>query len=107
MLVDHRTYHVHPGTLHLQLGIYEKFGFEVQKRYLGEPLAFLVTETGDLNTYVHLWAYEDATDRERRRKALNEDPSWLVYVEKAFAAGYIIKQVTKLMTPAPFSPITR
>ncbi len=103
MLLDHRTYTVRPGTLHLQLALYEGFGFEAQKRHLGAPLAFLVTETGELNTYVHIWAYEDATDRMRRRAALQADRNWLTYLDKAAAAAYITRQETKLMTPAPFA----
>jgi hypothetical protein len=103
MLLDHRTYTVRPGTLHLQLALYEEFGFGVQKRHLGEPLAYLVTETGELNTYVHIWAYDDAADRMRKRAALQADPAWLIYADKAAAAAYITRQETKLMTPAPFA----
>ena len=46
MIVDHRTYKVKPGTLPQQLAIYEKYGFPVQLKYLGKPLAFLTAETG-------------------------------------------------------------
>jgi hypothetical protein len=103
MLVDHRTYTVRPGTLELQLALYEQFGFEAQKRHLGPPLAFLVTETGELNTYVHLWGYLDAADRMRRRAALQEDAAWRIYADKAAACGYITRQETRLMSPAAFS----
>jgi hypothetical protein len=105
MLLDHRTYTVRPGTLKLQLELYATFGFEAQKRHLGMPLAFLVTETGELNTYVHIWAYADAADRMRRRAVLQTDSDWLVYADKAAAAGYITRQETKLMTPADFAPL--
>lgn len=66
MLVDHRTYTVRVGTLRKQLALYEKHGLAVQKRHFGEPLAWLVSETGDVNTYVHIWAYENAEDRTSR-----------------------------------------
>jgi hypothetical protein len=105
MLLDHRTYTVRPGTLKLQLELYATFGFEAQKRHLGPPLAFLVTETGELNTYVHIWCYADAADRMRRREALQTDADWKVYADKAAAAGYITRQDTKLMTPAFFAPL--
>jgi hypothetical protein len=107
MLVDHRTYTVRPGTLHLQLALYERHGFEPQKRNLGEPLAYLITETGDVNSYVHMWVYEDAADRERRRAAMQADPDWIAYAQKAADAGYIVKEETKLLTPASFAPIVR
>jgi hypothetical protein len=105
MLLDHRTYTVRPGTLKLQLELYAAFGFEPQKRHLGAPLAFLVTESGELNTYVHIWTYADAADRMRRRASLQTDVDWLGYAEKAAAAGYITRQDTKLMTPAFFAPL--
>lgn len=103
MLFDHRTYTVRPGTLKLQLALYERFGLETQRRHLGEPFAFLITETGELNTFVHIWTYEDSADRMRRRDALQVDSTWLVYADKAAAAGYITKQETKLMTSASFA----
>lgn len=102
MLFDHRTYTVRPGTLDTQLKLYETHGFEAQRRHLGEPLAFLITETGALNTYVHIWCYRDAADRATRRQALAADPEWRRYAEQAADAGHIIRQETKLMTPAAF-----
>ncbi len=47
MLFDHRTYLVRTGMLKEQVDLYEKYGFEVQKKYLGEPLAFRKTATSD------------------------------------------------------------
>ncbi len=107
MLIDHRTYTVRPGTLRKQLALYEKYGYAAQKRHFGEPLAYLVTETGNVNSYVHIWAYEDAADRMRKRAAMMADPEWQAYIEKNAEAGYLLKQETKLMTPAPFAPIRR
>ncbi len=46
MLIDHRTYTVRPGTLPLQMKLYEEYGLKAQKHHLGEPLAWLVTEFG-------------------------------------------------------------
>jgi NIPSNAP len=105
MLLDHRTYTLRPGTLRKQLELYEQFGLGPQKRHFGEPLAWLVSETGDVNSYVHIWIYEDFADRARKRTALFKDPEWLAYLEKNAAAGYLIKQESKLMSPAPFAPI--
>ena len=84
MLLDHRTYTVRPGTLRKQLALYEKFGLAAQKRHFGEPLAWLVSETGDVNTYIHIWVYEDAADRSRKRAAMMSDPEWLAYIQIAY-----------------------
>ncbi|CAN5724626.1 hypothetical protein BH09PSE5_BH09PSE5_07790 [soil metagenome] len=102
MLFDHRTYHVRPGTVSMQLAMYEKYGWEPQKRHLGEPLAFMVTETGDLNSYVHIWVYEDAGDRARKRAALAQDADWKIYLEHSAKAGYLIGQENNHMTPVSF-----
>ncbi len=107
MLIDHRTYTVRPGTMGQQLKLYEEFGMTAQKRHLGEPLAYLVTESGEINTFVHIWVYQDAADRAAKRAAMQADPEWQAYVSKNAEAGYLIKQVNKLMTPAPFAPIKR
>ena len=107
MLLDHRTYTVRPGTLRKQLALYEKHGLAVQKRYFGEPLAWLVSETGDVNTFIHIWVYQDAADRTAKRTALFRDPEWLAYLDMNAEAGYLVKQESKLMSPAPFAPINR
>ena len=60
MLLDVRTYPCRPGTIKKHLELYEKMGKEPQFRNLGEPLAYLTTETGNPNQYVHIWVYENA-----------------------------------------------
>jgi NIPSNAP len=107
MLLDHRTYTVRPGSMGKQLALYEEYGLKAQKRHLGEPLAYLVTESGEVNTYVHIWVYKDAADRATRRAAMQADPEWQVFMQKNAEAGYLIAQRNNLMTPAPFAPINR
>jgi NIPSNAP len=76
VLVDHRYYRVKPGTMNAHLDLYEKHGFIPQTRHLGQPHAYLFTESGEINTLVHLWVYEDAADRMRKRAAMMADPEW-------------------------------
>ena len=102
MIFDHRTYTVRPGTLPKQLKLYEEHGFAAQKRHLGEPLLYGVTEIGEINTYVHVWVYEDAADRTRKRAAMEADADWATYRQKSGEAGYLIKQENKILNPAPF-----
>jgi hypothetical protein len=103
MLLDHRTYTARPGALQKHLALYAEHGFPVQRRHLGDPLAFLVTETGDVNSFVHIWIYKDAGDREARRNAMKQDPAWSAYLAKSAEAGYLLRQETQLMTPAAFA----
>lgn len=107
MLIDHRTYRVKPGTVQAHLDLYEQQGYAAQTRHLGKPLAYMVAESGDLNTIVHIWAYDDAADRETRRAAMMADPEWRAYLKKNGEAGYLENQVTRLMIPARFAPVIR
>ncbi len=102
MLFDLRTYRCRPGTVARQLDAYAKTGFAVQSRFLGTPLFYGVVETGDVNAYVHLWQFQDAADRERRRAALYSDEEWLLYRRQSAEAGYQTEQTNMLLKPAPF-----
>jgi hypothetical protein len=107
VLVDVRTYRVKPGKLTQELDLYAKHGLAVQIRHLSPPLAYLHAESGDLNTMVHLWTFEDAADRARRRAAMMSDPEWLNYLKLADEAAYLVEQRNSLMVPASFAPIKR
>lgn len=107
MLLDVRTYKCRPGTLKKHLALYEKLGKGPQTRFLGQPFAFLVTETGNVNQYMHIWAYESAGDRESKRAALWTNPEWLAYAEESSKLGALESQENSLMTPAAFFPLTR
>jgi len=102
MLFDMRTYTCRPGTVKKHLALYASEGLEVQCRHLGSPLFYAVTETGPQNSFVHIWAYASAADREQRRAALQADPAWQAYLEKSAAAGFIVSQENRLLTPAAF-----
>ena len=107
MIVDHRIYRIKPGMTQAHLDIYEKHGFATQTKHLGQPVAYMYGESGDVNTIVHLWAYEDVADRAKRRAAMWADPDWLVYVKKLNESGYLTAQNTSLMIPAKFTTIKR
>jgi NIPSNAP len=105
MLLDVRTYTCRPGTLGKHLALYEKLGKGPQTQHLGQPLAYLVTETGNVNQYLHIWTYENAADRERRRAALWADPQWLAYAAESANLGALEAQENRLMTPVSFFPV--
>ena len=105
MIVDVRTYRVKPGKMPQELDLYAKRGLATQTRHLGPPLAYLHGESGDINTLVHLWAFEDAADRARKRAAMASDPEWRTYLKLAEEADFLVAQHNSLMVPAPFAPI--
>ncbi|UTW11401.1 NIPSNAP family protein [Marinobacterium rhizophilum] len=105
MLIDVRTYSCHPGTLKPHLQLYAERGRAPQVQHLGEPLAFLLCETGNPNQYLHIWQFKNAADREQRRAALWADPQWLDYVQASGELGALVAQENKLMVPADFFPL--
>ena len=107
MLLDVRTYRCKPGTLNAHMALYEKMGKEPQFRCLGEPFAYLITETGNANEYVHIWAYENAADREAKRGKMWSDEAWLAYVAESAKVGALEAQENKLMVPVSFYPLKR
>jgi hypothetical protein len=102
MLLDVRTYVCKPGTIKKHLALYEKMGKAVQTKHLGQPFAYLVTETGNVNQYLHIWQYENAADREKRRAAMQADPEWQAYLEESGKLGALLSQQNALMRPVEF-----
>ncbi len=107
MLLDHRYYHIKPGKVAAHLDLYEKHGFAAQTRHLGAPLAYMYTESGEVNTLVHFWCSEDAADRMAKRAAMQKDPEWQSYAKQMIDSGYLLAQRNNLMIPCNFAPIKR
>jgi NIPSNAP protein len=107
VLIDHRYYRIKPGMVPAHLDIYEKHGFAAQSRHLGKPFAYLFTESGDVNTLVHMWLYDDVADRAKKRAAMAADPEWQNYLRLNNEAGYVVSQQNNLMLPTRFAPIQR
>lgn len=102
MLLDVRTYTCRPGMMKAHLALYAKLGKGPQTRHLGQPLAFLTTETGNPNQYIHIWAYENAGDRETKRAAMAADPEWQAYLVETNKLGALAEQQNALMKPVDF-----
>lgn len=103
MIVEQRTYLYRPGTIPQFLKLYEARGLAVQTRILGHMIGYFVTEIGPLNQTVHLWGYASLDDRAARRARLMADPDWQAFL--AEATPLIVSQESRILTPAPFSPI--
>lgn len=102
MILDHRTYTCLPGRIKKHMKLYEDHGWEAQRRHLGEPIVYGAVETGDVNSYVHIWVYEDTADRARKRAALAADPEWQNFLKLSAESGNLLHQVNTILTPAPF-----
>ena len=101
MIIDHRTYTLHPGKLPQLLKLYQEKGYAVQTRHLGKPVGWYVSmDIGQLNQIVHMWAYDDLNQRAARRAAMQADPEWAAYL--AEATPLLQRMENKILTAAPF-----
>ncbi len=106
MIIEERMYTLHTHRVPDFLKIYERDGLPIITKHLGNMIGFYVSEVGMQNMIVHIWAYEDWQDRERRRKGLFTDPKWLAYRIKN--EEKILLQETRIMKPTGFfEPVLR
>ena len=102
MIVEARTYVLHPGQVGLFMKLMAEGGIDIEKRHLGGLLGFYSTEFGSINKVLHLWAYASHDDRTRRRQNLNADPQWQAFVPTVLP---LIRDMNnEILVPAPFSP---
>src|SRR5262245_26952599 len=105
MILEMRTYTFLPGKQGAWLAMYEKHAYPIQLRHLGKPVMFATSEVGPLNQAIHVWAYEDMAEYERKRHALSEDPAWREYVKLSVEAGNTQNQGNRLLRSSSFSPV--
>lgn len=103
MLYEMRTYKLKPGTVPAYLKLVEEEGIAIQSQYLGGLVGYFSTEIGPLNEIVHIWSYSSLDERAQRRAALIRDAEWLAFIPKIQAL--IETMETKILCPAPFSPL--
>ena len=102
MIIDHRSYTIIPSKLAAFLELWETTALPIQIEHGGRFLGMFITDTGPLNTLLHMWAYENAADREARRKKFEALPEWKEYRRKLNELDALEKAETKLIRPAPF-----
>ena len=100
MYVEERVYTLQVGKAAEYFKNYEQFGMKVQLKHLPDMVGYYTTEVGELNLVIHMWAYDDLNDRERRRAAMQADPDWQAYLVKN--RPFMISQETRIMKCAPF-----
>ena len=105
MVVDHRTYTLHPLKLGKWLALYEELGLPVQLRHLGNLIGFFQTEIGTLNQVVHLWSFDSLDERQRRRSEMAKDPAWHDFLQRNEQLGALQHQEIKIVIPVSFSPL--
>jgi hypothetical protein len=98
MIHELRTYTLVPGGVREYLRLYNESGREIQLRALGNLVALLTPESGDLNQLVYLWAFESHDDRARRRAQLMADPGFADF--RKSVRHLLVRQESRLLSAA-------
>lgn len=94
-LIDHRIYTIQPRKMAQFLECFDRLAMPVLLQTLGKPVGFYMSHVGPLNQIVHLWAYEDMADYERRCNARDTHPDFPVYLKST--EGLIVSQEDRLI----------
>lgn len=74
----------------------------VREKY-SKPVGLWITEAGQPNEVVHIWAYPDLNARAAARAAATADPGWQAFLKKA---GPLLEEMTStIMLPSKHSPM--
>lgn len=103
MIIEKRTYTLHPGCVPEYLRLYEQEGLAIQEPILGNLIGYFSTEIGTQNEVMHLWGYDDFAARDRRRAELMANPDWQAYLTKILPL--IMTMENAILRGANFSPI--
>lgn len=105
MIIDYRAYSFRPADIQTFLELFEKEGLPPQKRILGGFVGMMRHEAGPMEQLIHLWSYDNVSERERRRALCAADPEFQAYVKKARAL--IVSQDVRILNVMPYSPLAR
>ena len=97
-LVDHRTYTIALRKMPEFLDVFNRLAMPILIETLGNPLGFYTSLVGPQNQFVHLWAYDNLADYERRCQARDSHPEFPTYLQAS--AHLITAQDTRLILAA-------
>lgn len=93
-----RTYMYQPGAMSEVL---KRWAEAIPQRVQLSPLvACWYSEIGDLNKFVHIWAYQDLEARDRIRAEALKLPQWPPKTRE-----FLVSQANKILLSAAFSPL--
>ena len=75
-VVEIRVDEYERGTLPNLLAAYRDKGLPVLTRHIGRPLAFYMPVVGRINCLTQLWGYDNLSEYENGRAAVEADPDW-------------------------------
>ncbi len=99
-IFEWRSYSIAPG---LMPGLVEGWEAAIEARAKLSPVVMaMYTEHGELNRFVHIWAYESLNQRQEVRAEAIETGVW---PPAGTPKGAIVAQENKILFAAPFSPV--
>ena len=99
-IFEWRSYMIAPGKMP---GVMEGWEAAIEARRELSPVVMAMhTELGDLNKFVHIWAYESLDQRAAVRAEAMETGIW---PPAGSPKGAIVEQENKILFAAPFSPV--
>lgn len=98
MIHELRTYTLVPGGVRDYLRIYNECGRELQTRTLGQLVALMTPESGDINQLVFHWAFDSLDERARRRAALMADSAFAEFRKQV--RHLLLRQESRLLSAA-------
>lgn len=99
-IFEWRSYLIAPGMMP---GVMDGWEAAIEERQKLSPVVMAMhTELGELNKFVHIWAYESL---DHRRDVRAEAMKSGVWPPAGSPQGAIIEQENKILLAAPFSPL--
>ena len=99
-IFEWRSYMIKPGGMQDMM---DSWAAAIDERMkLSTLVMAMQTESGELNKFVHIWAYESLEHRaDVRQKAVDTG----VWPPKGAPPGTLVQQENKILLPASFSPL--
>lgn len=94
-LVDHRIYTIRLRKMPEFIDVFNRLAMPILLETLGTPVGFYTSHVGPLNQFVHLWAYDDLADYERRSRMRDSHPAFPAYLSAS--EQLIVSQETRLI----------
>ncbi len=73
MIIEMRTYTLHPGKTQEFLALYEAEGLALHTKYL-KMLGYFMSDIGSLNQLITMWGYESMAERETLARSSTRIP---------------------------------
>lgn len=102
MIIEKRTYTLHPGKTQEFLALYEAEGLRLHTKYL-TMVGYFTSDIGPQNQIITMWSYNDMAEREEKRARLYADPEWIAFGPKTLPLIQSMENV--ILRPTRFSPI--